>query len=94
MSRELYAQYQREAAEDRETYGHPRARVRFWSKTLELWGPCGDFRDLRFTDKKLSAGGLTIRVPDNEHWRSISSSSPGTRCGRSPSTFPGIGRSG
>ena len=69
MSRELYAQYQREAAEDRETYGHPRARVRFWSKTLELWGPCGDFRDLRFTDKKLSAGGLTIRVPDNEHWR-------------------------
>ncbi|MHC9531774.1 hypothetical protein, partial [Prescottella equi] len=69
MSRELYAQYQREAAEDRETYGHPRAKVRFWSKTLEMWGPCGDFRDLRFTDKKLSAGGLTIRVPDNEHWR-------------------------
>ncbi|OQQ32254.1 hypothetical protein A6411_10635 [Prescottella equi] len=43
--------------------------MRFWTKKLEIWGPCGDFRDLRFTDKKLTAGGLTLRVPDNEHWR-------------------------
>ncbi|MBM4608544.1 hypothetical protein GS416_11745 [Rhodococcus hoagii] len=57
VSRELYAQYQREAAEDRETYGHPRAQVRFWSKTLELWGPCGDFRDLRFTTRSCRRAG-------------------------------------
>lgn len=68
MSREKYAEFGREAEEERRIYGHPRARVRFWTKQLELWGPCGDFRDLVFTDKKLSAGGLTIRVPDNEHW--------------------------
>ncbi|MBM4549509.1 hypothetical protein GS445_07465 [Rhodococcus hoagii] len=68
--------------------------MRFWSKTLELWGPCGDFRDLRFTDKKLSAGGLTIRVPDNEHWREYFFKQ--SRYAMRPISvdFPGIGRSG
>ncbi|WP_027500401.1 Gp37-like protein [Rhodococcus sp. UNC363MFTsu5.1] len=69
MSREAYAEFQHEAEQDRRTYAHPRARVRFLYKDLRLFGPCGDFRELKFSDKNNAAGGLSMKLPDTEHWR-------------------------
>ncbi|MGF7124026.1 hypothetical protein [Rhodococcus sp. BE178] len=68
MSRKLFAQHENEDEADRLRFGHPRAKVRFYSKYLEIWGPCGDFRELKFNHKKLIPGGLSILVPENEHW--------------------------
>lgn len=68
MSRRLFAQIAGEEERERKAYAHPRAKVRFMTKHLEMWGPCGDFQSLKFKQKKLTPGSLSILVPENEHW--------------------------
>lgn len=69
MSRQAYADFARDVQADEATYANPRSHLRFWTKKMEVWGPCGDFEDLEFVDKENTPGGLSIKVPDNEHWR-------------------------
>lgn len=68
MSRKLFAQLSREEENARRTYAHPRARVRFMTKSLEIWGPCGEHQGIKFKHKKLTPGSLEILVPENAHW--------------------------
>lgn len=68
MSRSLFAQLSNEEEQDRRTFAHPRAKVRFMTKRLDMWGPCGDHQFLKFNHKKLTAGGLSLLVPENDHW--------------------------
>lgn len=68
MSRESYAQYQSEAAEDQATYGNPKPRVRAMTKFMDLYAPCGDFGELKFTDKENAAGTLSMTFPENDVW--------------------------
>ncbi|OZF09809.1 hypothetical protein CH300_00060 [Rhodococcus sp. 15-1154-1] len=68
MSRASYAQFAAEAEEERQTYGNPKPGVRFMSKYMEQYGRCGDFRDLKFNEKSLTPGSLSITVPDNDQW--------------------------
>lgn len=68
MSRRLFAQLANEEEQERRTYAHPRAQVRFMTKGLKMWGPCGDFQSLKFNHKKLVPGSLSMLVPENDHW--------------------------
>lgn len=68
MSRKLFAQLANEEENERRAFAHPRAKVRFMTKHLEIWGPCGDFQSLKFNHKKLIPGSLSILVPENDHW--------------------------
>lgn len=68
-SDEAFAHFAAEEAAERDHYGKPRARMRMWTKTGELFGPCGDFRDLDFVDKDIVAGAASWKVPDAEPWR-------------------------
>lgn len=68
LPREAFASLTSSEQAERELYSHPRASVRFMTKHMEVWSPCGDYAELTFTEKENTAGGLTIIVPDNEHW--------------------------
>lgn len=68
MSRKLYSRMAQAEEDERRAYAHPRARIRFLTKQLEIWGPCGDHQGLKFKHKKLTPGSLSILVPENEHW--------------------------
>lgn len=68
MSRQAYAGYLEEAEEDRREFANPRPRVRFMTKDMELFAPCGDFREIKFSDKRNAAGTISISVPDTEEW--------------------------
>lgn len=68
MSRQAYADFQAEAAEERAEYANPKPRIRFMTKEMELFAPCGDFRDIKFSDKRNSAGPITIAVPETDDW--------------------------
>ncbi|WP_143545826.1 hypothetical protein [Rhodococcus sp. 14-2470-1a] len=68
MSRQAFAAFQQEAADERKLYGNPRARVRMMTKMMETFAPCNDRRDLTFTDKENAAGGLSFKVPENDTW--------------------------
>ena len=54
--------------DERDTYSHPKPQIRFMTKSMEVWSPCGDYRDITFTEKENAPGGLSILVPDNDHW--------------------------
>lgn len=66
--RQAYAALTRDEQDERDEYAHPRALVRFMTKDMQVWSPCGDYSSLKFTEKENTAGGLTILVPDDEHW--------------------------
>ncbi|WP_458681957.1 Gp37-like protein [Prescottella equi] len=68
MSRKLFAQLSNAEEDERRILAHPRAKVRFLTKRLGIWGPCGEHQSLKFTDKKLTPGSLSILVPENDHW--------------------------
>lgn len=68
MSWESYAGYAEEAAEDAATLRNPKARVRFMTKDMEMYAPCGDFRDIKFADKRNATGQIVLTVPDNDVW--------------------------
>ncbi|WP_047888535.1 hypothetical protein [Rhodococcus sp. ARP2] len=68
MSAQTYADLQAEAEAERKKYGRPRARVRFMTKDMETFGYVGDYRELKFTEKKNAAGGIAIRVPETPEW--------------------------
>lgn len=53
---------------EREGYLYQRALVRFMTREMQVWSPCGDYREIKFGEKESQAGGLTILVPDDEHW--------------------------
>lgn len=65
---EAFADFGQQAADDREKYGRATAFMRMWTKDAKLYGPCGDFRDLKFNDKDRTAGGLSFMVPYTEPW--------------------------
>ncbi|WP_264885674.1 hypothetical protein [Dietzia sp. NCCP-2495] len=67
-ARSMYAALTADEKAERDTYGHPRAHVRFMSKFMQVWSPCGDYAELKFTEKENAPGGLVILVPDDEHW--------------------------
>lgn len=66
--RQAYADLTRAEKTERDTYAHPRARVRFMTKHMDVWSPCGDYQELTFTEKENEPGGLSIQVPDDKHW--------------------------
>lgn len=56
-------------ADERDEYLSPHAYVEFRTKDMKVWGVCGDYREIKFTDPKNKAGSLNIVVPDDDHWR-------------------------
>ncbi|MDZ4233472.1 MAG: hypothetical protein U1C73_06865, partial [Dietzia sp.] len=66
--RQMFAALTGSEQDERDEYAHPRARVRFMTKDMDVWGQCGDYRELTFTEKDSEAGGLTMLLPDDEHW--------------------------
>ena len=67
-AREAYAALTGAEQDERDEYSHPRARVRFMTKDMEVWSPCGDYHELTFTEKENTPGALSILLPDDEHW--------------------------
>lgn len=67
-AREAYAALTGAEQAERETFSHPRAGLRFMTKEMAVWSPCGDYRDLKFTEIDNVPGGFTVLVPDDEHW--------------------------
>ena len=67
-ARDMYAALTADEKAERDTYGHPRAHVRFMTKLMQVWSPCGDYSEIKFTDKENAPGGLSILVPDDAHW--------------------------
>lgn len=55
-------------ASERSRYLDATAHVRFMTKEMSVWSPCGDFRELSFSDEDSTPGGLSILVPDDEFW--------------------------
>lgn len=53
---------------EREQYVNQRALVRFMTNQMAVWAPCGDYEELRFTEKENQPGGLSILVPDDDYW--------------------------
>lgn len=49
-------------------YRNPKPYIRMWDKYMKLWGVCGDYRSIKFTDKRNAAGTLVLQVPDNDYW--------------------------
>ena len=47
---------------------NPKPYIRVWTKHMELWGVCGDYRSVKFTDKRNAAGSLVLEVPANDYW--------------------------
>ena len=68
--RQQYANLTRSESVERDTFTRTRAELLFMTKHMDVWSPCGDHRELSFTEKENVAGGLTVLVPDNEHWGS------------------------
>lgn len=66
--RQAYADLTDDERGERDEYMNARAHVRFMTKHMDVWGPCGDYREIKFTEKELTAGGLTILVPDDDYW--------------------------
>ena len=52
----------------RAEYLDAEAYVRFMTKTMDVWSPCGDFVELSFAEEELNPGGLSILVPDDDYW--------------------------
>ncbi|QOV99501.1 Gp37-like protein [Rhodococcus pyridinivorans] len=65
---EAFAAFGHEAQADRDLYGKPSAFMRMWTKDAKLYGPCGDFKDLKFNDKDRAPGGLSFKVPYSQPW--------------------------
>ena len=51
-----------------DTYSHPKAHIRFMTKEMQVWSPCGDYQDIKFTEREGTPGGFSILVPDDNHW--------------------------
>lgn len=66
--REAYAALTGAEKAEHDLYSNPRARVRFMTKFMDVWSPCGDYQDLKFTEIDNVPGGITILVPDDDHW--------------------------
>ena len=69
-SRQMFATLTGSEHVERDTYANPRARVRFMTKDMQLWAPCGDYREIKFTEKENASGALTILVPMSDEWYS------------------------
>lgn len=66
--REMFAALTGDEQAERDTYGHPRAHVRLMTKEMQVWSPVGDYTELTFSEKESAPGGLTMLLPDDEHY--------------------------
>ena len=67
-SHKLFAELTGAEQAERDLYSNPRPQIRFMTKNMEVWSPCGDYREFKFTDIDNTPGGLTVLVPDDDHW--------------------------
>lgn len=67
-ARQAYAALTRAEADERDLYSHPKPLVRFMTKEMAVWSPCGDYREFKFGEVENTPSGLTMLVPDDEHW--------------------------
>ena len=67
-SRDMFATLTSAEQNEKVTYTRTRATIRMMTKDMQVWGMCGDHRDITFTEKENAAGGLSITLPDNEQW--------------------------
>lgn len=64
-----FAHLTQSEADERDLYTRTRADLLFMTKNMDVWSPCGEHRELTFTERDSQAGGLTVLVPDNPHWQ-------------------------
>lgn len=67
-AREAFAALTGSEQDERDEYSHPRARVRFMTKEMGIWSPCGDYQETTFTEKESVPGAVSFLIPDDEHW--------------------------
>lgn len=65
---QAFADLTRNEREERDEYLNPKPYLRLMTKEMELWSPCGDYSDLKLTEKDLSPGGISFLVPDDGHY--------------------------
>ena len=65
---QAFAELTREEADERGEYLNPKPLVRLMTKEMQLWSPCGDYSDFKFTEKELEPGGISFLVPDDGHY--------------------------
>lgn len=66
--REAFATLTHEEEAERAEYRNPRAYVELRTKEMKIWNPVGDYQELKFTDKRSQAGGLTMLLPADDHY--------------------------
>lgn len=67
--RDMFAALTGAEQREKETFSHPKAHVRFMTKDMRIWAPCGDYRELKFTEKENASGALSILVPLTDEWK-------------------------
>lgn len=66
--RGAFATLTREEQAERDEYRNPKAHVELRTNDMKIWNPVGDHQELKFTDKKSQAGGLTMLLPADDHY--------------------------
>lgn len=67
--RDAYTLLRRDEAAERDEFGNPRAHFTLWTKDLQVWGEGSDYGELKFSGIKSKPGGLTMTLPDDDHYR-------------------------
>lgn len=67
-ARQAFAHLTGQEQAERDRYGNPRPQIRFMTKTMQTWGPVGDYRDFQFTEEERTPGGMSFLVPDDDHY--------------------------
>ncbi|QDF17114.1 minor tail protein [Gordonia phage William] len=66
--RGAFATLTQEEQAERDVYKNPKAVVELRTKDMAVWSISGDYQELKFTDKKSAAGGLTMLLPVDDHY--------------------------
>lgn len=67
--RSAFAELTHEEQAERDLYKNPRPQIELRDKTMAMWSIVGDHEDFKFTEKKSAAGGLTMTVPADDHYK-------------------------
>lgn len=66
--RGAHAELLADEVRERQEFANPRAHLTFWTKDLKVWGYGSDHRELKFSAIKNKPGGMTLLLPDDEHY--------------------------
>ncbi|GAC71036.1 hypothetical protein [Gordonia soli] len=74
--RDAFATLTHDEAAEREEYRNPRPHIELRTKDMKVWSIVGDHQELKFTDKRSQAGGLTMVLPFDDYYEAYFDGQP------------------